>query len=373
MRTVLVRLSVCLAAAVLVAGCQSLAEKRKIDYRNTTALPPLEVPPDLASLPEQRLPGAGQIATPGTASHAGAGDPGNPATSAREGVLPQYPGVKLARDGQARYLVVAGEPGQYWERVREFVVKAGLTIVVENPAIGLIETEWTESRALVSPNGYKAATKWLSGFYATPVRDMYRFRLERGAASGTTEIYAGHRGMEQIEANVDKPGQAGWRPRPSDPELEAELLQRLVAHVVGDPKAAKVVAAAAPPAAVPTPNARLTRDGNGLPLLALQDGLDRAWRRVGLSLDRIGFTVEDRDRSKGVYFVRYIDPDSPAKKQGFVSRMRGDGAPASSNLYQLHIKPGETGTSVEVLDKDGGQDATKVGERILSLLYEQLK
>ena len=41
---------------------------------------------------------------------------------------------------------------------------------------------------------------------------------------------------------------------------------------------------------------------------------DRAWRRVG-ALDRVGFTVEDRDPLRRVYYVRYVDPEVDVKKR----------------------------------------------------------
>ena len=100
---------------------------------------------------------------------------------------------------------------------------------------------------------------------------------------------------------------------------------------------------------------------------------DRAWRRVGLALDRSSFTVEDRNRSKGIYYVRYIDPDSSQKKPGFFSRLFGKKKQAPTNEYQIFVKGDETASQVDVLDKDGVPDKTKTGDRILTLLYEQLK
>ena len=160
------------------------------------------------------------------------------------------------------------------------------------------------------------------------------------------------------------------------------MLHRLVVYLGGPTATGTTVAkSTAAPGAVESqtpeaplpPSARLTRNTNGAALLTLQDSLDRAWRRVGLSLDRIGFTVEDRDRSKGIYYVRYIDPDLQAKGKGFFSRLFGGSEQAPTNQYQVRVKPADDGTDVEVLDKEGDPAASKTGERILSLLYEQLK
>ena len=62
------------------------------------------------------------------------------------------------------------------------------------------------------------------------------------------------------------------------------------------------MAASAPP----DPRVRLVReDGGTQAALALDVGFSQAWRRTGLAIDRAGFTVEDRDRSRGLFFVRY--------------------------------------------------------------------
>lgn len=374
MPNTVLKILLAIIAAFAIAGCQTIEQKRKIDYRNTRTLPPLEIPPDLSTLPDREHPG--QNSGTSTATYSDLTKDQNAAPVSGDAVLPQYPGVRLARDGQARWLVVAAEPQALWNPVREFVMSNGLLIAEENPTTGVIETDWAENRAKVGTAGQKLLAKWMGGLYSTGLRDKYRLRLERGTAPGTTEVYLSHQGMEEEAVNNTSSGPGGsyWKPRPSDPELETEMLQRLLAHLGGQQAAAKAGPAAttAPGDAQAPVNAELKRNGDGVSL-ALQDSLDRAWRRVGLSLDRIGFTVEDRDRSKGIYYVRYIDPDKQGKAKGMLSRWFGGDEKPPPNQYQVHLKPAESGTEVEVLDKDGGPEGSKTGERILSLLYEQLK
>ena len=377
MHSKVLKLLIAIVAASLIASCQSIEQKRKIDYRNTRTLPPLEIPPDLSSLPEREHPAARGGTATATYSGISRDDQTAPAAGAGQTVLPQYSGIRLVRDGQARWLVVNAEPQALWNPVREFLLNSGLLIAEENPTIGVIETDWAENRAKVGTAGQKLLTKWLSGLYSTGLRDKYRVRLERGTAPATTEIYLSHQGMQEEALNDSAssgPTGSYWKPRPSDPELETEMLQRLVAHLGGQEAVAKAMPGAKPPsAAEPTPaNATLTRNGDGVSL-SLQDSLDRAWRRVGLSLDRIGFTVEDRDRSKGIYYVRYIDPEAQGKGKGMFSRWFGGDDKQPPNQFQVHLKSAETGTEVEVLDKNGVPEGSKTGERILGLLYEQLK
>ena len=367
-----------LIAATVLAGCQTIEEKRKIDYRNTRTLPPLEVPPDLSTLPDREPPAQGAGTSGTTYSGVTKDQKSAPAAGTGQTVLPQYTGIRIARDGQARWLVVAAEPQALWNPVREFVLSNGLLIAEENPTTGVIETDWAENRAKVGTAGQKLLAKWVGSLYSTGMRDKYRLRLERGAEPGTTEIYLSHQGMQEEAINNDSSsGPAGsyWKPRPTDTELETEMLQRLVAHLGGQQATAKAAPTPAPATTeqpAPTASAQLKRNGDGV-LLSLQDSLDRAWRRVGLSLDRIGFTVEDRDRSKGIYYVRYIDPDKQGATKGVLSRWFGSDDKPAPNQYQVQLRPAASGTDVEVLDKNGAPEDSKTGERILSLLYEQLK
>jgi outer membrane protein assembly factor BamC len=374
-----------LAIGVALGACQTLEEKRRIDYGNTRTLPPLEVPPDLASLPETATPpwppgSAGQDATYSALANAQS-SPVAAASPAASAVLPEFPGLRLARDGRLRYLVVEAPPQRVWPRLREFVLSVGLLVDREIPAAGILETNWAENRADVGTYLQRKLADWLGSLYSAGTRDKYRFWLERGTLPGTTEIYVAHLGMEEV---VPSDGSSGpvtifWQRRPSDPSLEIEMLHRLMVYLgakeeQAKSEVAKLDGSGQPAAAAETARARLSqRDGR--PFLSLEDSLERAWRRVGLSLDRIGFTVEDRDRSRWVFYVRYLDPEQASEKPGFLSRLFGSTERKKDEGWQYQIKlvQNGVGTAVEVLDRDGVPQRSKTAERILSLLYEQLK
>jgi outer membrane protein assembly factor BamC len=367
------KLLLVLVAAVAAGACTSIAEKRKIDYKTTRTLPPLEVPPDLAAVPEVGQPAAAAPGKPATFSTFAQDRKTQPAGALPAAVLPAVPDMRMERDAQARWLVAQGTPQELWPRVREFVLANGLLIERENPEAGVLETDWAENRAKVGTAGQMLLAKWLGTLYSTGTRDRFRIRLERGAQSGTTEIYVAHRGMEEVVSEAGTGGTAAatrWQPRPPEPELEAEMLRLMIVYLGKTEEQAKAIVAQTP--AAPAERARLARRGDGV-LLSLDDSLDRAWRRVGLSLDRIGFTVEDRDRSKGVYYVRYIDPDQEQKKPGWFARMFGAEEKKGDERYEIHLQASTAGTDVAVKGKDGAAGSAKTGERILSLLYEQLK
>jgi outer membrane protein assembly factor BamC len=367
-----------IAAAALFAGlflgaCSSIEiPTKKVDYKSTSRLPPLEIPPDLARpgsddrfvLPDSPKGSAtfSEFAKDRSARpQAGSG-----------GVLPKIENVRLERAGTQRWLVVPGTPEQLWSVVREFWQESGFIVNLEMPEAGVMETDWSENRAKIPESGIRGFIgRAIDALYSTSERDKYRTRLERGSEPGTTEIYISHRGMEEVYITEGK-DQLRWQPRKPDPELEAEFLRRLMVRLGTDNERAKTQIAGAAKA---EPQARLDRGG----ALALVDSFDRAWRRVGLALDRVGFTVEDRDRSKGLYFVRYIDPDADVKtrkESGWLARLNpfGGGArPAGKEQYRILVRDTAGGTEVQVLDKDGNRDASVTANRILTLLHDQLR
>jgi len=362
----------CLLAAVAVGACQTIAEKRKIDYKATRTLPPLDIPPDLTA--PAGMKGAADEAQGTTYSGFVSEKGQSPAPGAGSEVLPKFSDMHIERDGQMRWLVVKMPADQLWPKVREFVLNHGLIIDKENPQTGILETDWAENRAKVGTGLQKLLSKSLATLYSTGTRDKYRIRLERDTAPGTTDVYISHLGMQEVvtsDPGMPDISDRHWEPRPSDPGLEAEMLRLLMVSLgVKEQQANGIVASAA--AATPPERATLTRQ-DGSVSLSLPEDFERAWRRVGIALDRTGFTIEDRDRSQGIYYMRYIDPDKAQKKKGFFSRLFSKKPKEPTDEYQLVVKGDDKATQVAVLDKDGKPDQSKTADRILTLLHEQLK
>jgi outer membrane protein assembly factor BamC len=359
----LLKVSISLFACVVLAACAS--DWRKIDYKSTRTLPPLEVPPDLASPPENSPAPAAAPARATLSEHIAEQKPAAvspPAAAAK----PQSPTVRVERDRQLRWLVVQATPDSLWPSLRQFVTTIiGLAIDRENVTSGMLETEWVESRL----PGASAQAKRLGWYYPALTRYKIRFRLERGGQPGTTEIYVSAFGLEPVAANAAAGVSAGWRPSVADADIEAEV-QTMLAAYLGAPEGAVRAAAAQKPALAD--RASLLRRGDSI-ALRLEDSLDRAWRRVGLSIDRIGFTVEDRDRSKGIYYVRYLDPDKSDDRPGWLARLFGAEDKKLDDRFQILLQGAESGTTVMVRNSAGVPEIGKTGERILSLLLDQLK
>jgi len=374
------RLTIALACllALTLGACSALPklEGDKVEYKSAGKLPPLEIPPDLTRPTADDNYAVPDINPKGQATFSayskervGAPD------SSKATVLPSQENAHIERSGSQRWLIVKGEPDVVWGVVKEFWQEIGFIVTTENPDAGVMETDWAENRAKI-PDGMvrNFLGKLLDSVYSTSERDKFRARLERGTEPGTTEIYVSHRGMEEVYVTADR-DQTKWQPRPPDPDLEAEMLRRLMTRFGVQQARAKVeVAAAQTPA-----RATLLKGKDGAGTLSVNDQFDRAWRRVGLALDRVGFTVEDRDRSKGLYFVRYVDPDADnktAQAKGFFSKLnpfgKSDKKP-SSEQFRIEVKDADSVSQVSVLGKDGNLEKSDTAARILSLLYEQLK
>jgi outer membrane protein assembly factor BamC len=364
-------------AALALAGCSTFSgfelPSKKVDYKSAGKIPPLDVPPDLTRPTTDDRYLVPDVNPRGTATFSAySKDRSGGPRSASQDVLPDGGEARIERAGTQRWLVVKGEPAKLWPVVKDFWQETGFIVNVEIPEAGVMETDWAEDRAKI-PDGMIRNTlgKLFDAVYSTSERDKFRTRLERGGEAGTTEIYISHRGMEEVFTTASKED-TKWQPRPANPELEAEMLRRLMVRLgVQDSRAKAQLASSAT-----TPRASLSRSSDGA-TLSLDEQFDRAWRRVGLALDRVGFTVEDRDRSKGLYFVRYIDPevDNKTADKGWLSRLKfwGSTSKPKNEQYQILVRGADNGAQVNVLNKSGARENSQTAGRILSLLYDQLK
>ena len=366
----------------VLAGCSGniLPESKKIEYKSAGKLPPLEIPPDLTQQSRDEryvVPDVSSSKGSATYSAYSSERSGQARTTTAQDLLPQVDKMRIERSGTQRWLVVGGSPDKLWPGVKEFWQELGFLVNVEVPEAGIMETDWAENRAKIPQDIIRSTIgKVFDSLYSTAERDKFRTRLEKGAEPGTVEIYISHRGMYEIYVSEGR-SDTKWQPRPADPELEAEMLRRLMVRLGVEESRAKTMVAAEQR----QDRAKMSRATDGAGALLLEEAFDRSWRRVGLALDRVGFTVEDRDRSQGLYFVRYVDPDVDGKKKdedkGILSKLmfwKGGAAdkPAQAQ-YRIQVKTtGET-TTVQVLTREGGIDRSETSKRILGLLYEQLK
>ena len=353
-----------LGLAVTLSAC-SVLENDKIDYKSATKGATLEVPPDLTQLSrDTRYTVPGGVVSAAAFEAGQAQQPRGAASAAPKSIGD----VRIERDGNQRWLVVDRPADQLWDPVRDFWIVNGFVYVLEQPKLGLLETDWAENRAKLPQDIIRSTIgKVFDSLYSTGERDKFRTRLERNA-SGGTEIYISHRGMVEVYTNTQKDNTV-WQPRPADPELETEFLRRLMVKLGVSEEQSKAAAAAPVPSA---PSARMATVDN-VPVVQLDEGFDRAWRRVGVSLDRTGFTVEDRDRSQGVYFVRYVAP-TEKKEQGFFSKLFSRSPDAVPPLkYRIVVRSEGNRSTVSVLNAAGAPETSANAQRIVRVLADDLK
>lgn len=401
-RTATPLLSTAVFAATLVAlasvsGCSTIENVfggEKVDYKSQSKKTgPLDVPPDLTQLARDGRYKA-QDGSPVTASGTTLASPGTPLAAPGGAsptlVAPQKIGdIRVERRGTQRWLVVPLTPEQLWPQLKTFWKDRGFTLDVESPEAGILETGWAENRAKI-PEGIMRSVlgKVLDSFYSTGERDRYRTRLER--VGDTTEVYISHRGMMETTPTVRDPVTI-WVSRPSDPDLEAEFLTKLMVtlgtkdeqakQAMANPtetaakaRAAEAVAVAVASPVAPTAPAKTTPAAPGATTLVVDDSFDRAWRRVGLGLDRSGFTVEDRDRAAGVFYVRYVDPDNLPKEENLFKKFFGTDNAGKAVRYRVIVQPNGDGKSlVSVQTAQGLAESGEVAKRIIGMLVNQLK
>ena len=379
-KTAPVALSALLIAALgACSTATDLLEGKRVDYKSAGQLPTLEIPPDLTTPARDNryvVPDTGKSSATLSgyqADRAQQSKTGNLNT----GVLPEMEKMRVERSGSQRWLVVAEPPEKLWPLVRDFWQENGFLIAVNVPEAGVMETDWAENRAKIPQDWIRNMLgKLIDSIYSTAERDKFRTRLERNDEGGS-EIYISHRGMIEVFQDVQKQ-QSMWQPRTPDPGLEAEFLRRLMVRLGTQEEKAKQMVATSTPAPA---RAAVQAGIGGFETLEVFEPFDRAWRRVGLALDRVGFTVEDRDRQKGQYFVRYADSDAldMAKKdgeKGLLSKLafwKSSDPAVKAEQYRVHIRQFAGKCVVQILNKDGAQANTETTRRIVALLHEQLK
>lgn len=368
-------------AALALGGCSSvdgLLSGDKLDYRTSSSARAtgLEVPPDLTQLTRDSRYQQTQGGTVSAAAYQAATPAAAAAPTAATTVAPQAAGdVRIERLGNDRWLRTSLTPEQLWPQLQAFWKERGFVLTQDEPATGVMETDWAENRAKLPLDFVRASIgKALDGLYSTGELDKFRTRVER--TPNGTEVYITHRGMVEIYTGQNKESTV-WQPRQPDPQLEGELLSRLMLKLGATEEVAKtaVVAPGTTPAAAPA-RARIVA-GQPTATLQVDDGFDRAWRRVGVALDRSGFTVEDRDRTQGVYFVRYIDPKFAGKEEpNLFSKLFSFGKKDDAGnpaRYRVVVKGEGERSTVTVLNGQGAPENGDVGKRITGLLLDDLK
>ena len=406
---------------LVLYGCDSIPFVDQVtqpDYKATGRSRPLEVPPDLTSATTNDT-----YAIPGSTSYSNFKN-GQQQDNGQSKILPNPEGIKIVKAGAQKWLVVNAPAEKIWPVLRDFWLDMGFAVKKENPETGVIETEWLDQSALKldqKKGALDTFDAWMDKLSGTANKKKFRTRLDRGMQEGTSEIYVSHRSVDSnieddkdrkatsigvIENGYKQDSEKGKSLNTFEDELDAEILRRLVIKLgMNDKKAKEIISAP-----IDQKRAEIKKDKEENTFIEIQDSFDRAWRRVGLALDIIGFVIEDKDRSNGIYFVKYTDADiddTPKKKKGVLDSLmfwsdddkkdkqdkdtiQNKDKPLTEKLkfwggsdkektnpekqYRIKIVSVENGASQVVIEyQDGKRNNSSTANRIISLLYDQLK
>jgi outer membrane protein assembly factor BamC len=355
---------------VSLAGCDTLNDwlaPDTVNYKAAETAPSLAVPSDLSTGNVSQ-----RYAAPPTINTLGGAAPRSltPAGNATVGVpTPTDPfGMHVERDGDRRWLVVDGRsPDQLWPQLQEFWTENGFTLKTDTANTGIMATDWAENRANIPDDWFRRTIGKVIDFaYSSGTRDQFTTLVERGSTNAT-DISISHAAMEEVLTGQDKTS-SKWVERPRNPALEAAFLAKLMQKFgLTDAQAKQLLTDAVPAGA----SVALEQSGGSS---TLKEPFDSAWLRVGLALDRTNFTVDNRDRAKGIYYVRYSDSMAELQKDGLLGKLfGGSGTPKPARQFMVNVRPkADALTQIAVVDANGQLDNSTDAQRIVSLLHAQL-
>ncbi len=357
-----------------LVACKSVTTNDTVDYKSAGAVrgPNLSYPPDLITAQADRR----YIVQDGSATMSEYNAAVKKSVQTRKNVMTGIPGMRIARDGERRWLVIEKPAPELYPQIKDFWQENGFLLVIDSPSTGIMETDWAENRAKISQDFIRSTIgSALDSLYDTGERDKYKTRLEV-SNSGETEVYITQRGAIEkcvTDSTTTACNSTIWTSRPNDPELEAAFLARLMERLGMTQEQAK--AQVALPLGPKTPKAKLVQEGVNTAHIEMAAGFDRAWRDTGLALDRSNFTVEDRNRANGIYYVRYVNPKDLGDTKGFFTNLFSskDDSSLKAKKYLVVVKStGDNSSTVYVQDADGKPENTAAGLQLLTLLTEQM-
>jgi outer membrane protein assembly factor BamC len=332
-------LSLAVLLAMTVSGCGAFSSLDEVipdnskKYRKADTMPPLDVPPDLSSTRINDNIAASQNSS---ATYSEFEEAANNPLASKYNISPETKPA-LSGEGSKRHLIVPGNRQVVWSQVLDFWVQKNIEITRKDARIGLMDTEQTADD------------------YA------YRVRMERGDTSKTSTVYVS---ATSGEDNVAK----------------NEAMLRQLADFLGvlyQEQQAKIEAVKQSSPQTATVKTQLMDDVDAQKALLVEQDFSDVWDRVGRVLDSKGFAVEDRDRSRGTYFVRYLDPlnEGQDEEPGILSKLafwKDDAEKTPAEFYYIKLISDAAKTKIVILDAEQVRTSSDTAQRLLTLMQEQL-
>lgn len=332
-------ISLAVILATTVSGCSAFSSLDEVipdnskKYRKADTMPPLDVPPDLST---SRINDDIAGSQNSTATYSEFEEAANNPLASRYNLSPDTKPA-LSGEGSKRHLIVPGDREAIWSQIVDFWSQKNMDITRKDIRIGLMDTE-------------KSADDY-----------AYRVRMERGDTSKTSSIYiSAASGDDNVQKN--------------------EAMLRQLADFLGvlyQEEQVKMEAVKQSQPETATVKATLMDDVGAQKALMVDQDFSDVWNRVGRVLDSKGFAVEDRDRSRGTYFVRYLDPLNEAKdkESGILSSLafwKDDVDKTPGEFYYIKLISDAAKTKIVILDAKQVRTSSETAQRLLTLMQEQL-
>jgi len=356
------RLVVILFVCSLVA-CTSTTRDYKGVYEESKDLSDLDVPPGLdhPQTGTDNLPELSQNIK--TYSGYEESIKGKPASRLER----KYKGMNFVRGGSLYWLEVAAPGNQVWNELRNFFLRLGFEFKRESPQIGYLETDWLANKVGLPTSFIGSFIDNL--FSSSEIMDKYRIRIEWDAEKKVSRVFINHQGLREIadeeEDNISVVT-TKWVPRPTEPELEVEMLMRFMAFRGLSEALAEENIAATKKRRV----AEVKVVGDKRTFI-INAPFARGWRHVGIALDRLGYLVEDKNRSAGVYYISLPETFVIPKESGLFGSIFTSNTETPKHLKYLIILE-DNGESTNVKIKSNG-DVTDDFPRVEKKVFDDLQ
>jgi outer membrane protein assembly factor BamC len=360
------RLTVVVLQVALLAACKG----GDFRYQDSTLGPPLELPPDLAGSQIES-----KFELPATLS-------GDDANAARDKipVLAKVDSIKLESNGDMYWLRVAEPVENLYQLVKNFWVSEGYRLDVDEPVIGLMQTEWIYKEE----GGKEKSSSWIEGLFTTEdlsaSQDQYRARIERDETGNLNRVYIAHRGTEYKHvlttdgAREDERSDNKWVFRPREPELEIEMLSRLMIYLgLQDDEVEQQGANIK----LFKPRAIMDIDADeGSPFLIINDIYQIAWNRVFHQLERMNFEIVSFEfksglSGEGVIYIKA--PTLEVTEEGGFFSFQSEAKEGEIKLTLVFSEETNQTTRLILEDDKGQFDTSAEGNEFIKLLFQQIK
>ncbi len=348
-----------------MAACSSTDEKI-LNYRSSEITPTLEIPPDLTQVSAEsnlNIPGS-KVGLPENRGRYV--ETGNLNVEVR--TLPKIEGLSVEGHGDSHWLKVSDNAEAVYPLLRGFWAEQGFTLVKDEPAVGVMETEWLSAK---SGSGSFIATI-LESMKGAEFKDQYQTRIER-ADDGSTLVFLAHRGQElfisdpEQKSVIYKERSSGWQMVPADPTKEYEMLSRLMLFLgMQDDQVKQEMEKIG----LFAPLTRIEFDeADEVTYLIVSQSFQQIWNRLQLQLDRLSIPVLERDKGVDDGQIKV----SAADLLAITGKAKDDESSDDNVLLVLENASNASQTRIDVKNESGTILKSEQSREILQLLQDQLK